>query len=68
MFMLLAMAVHIVIRQQIWDVRDSCVQLKRKMSQHYIGTALFRNIGAIKHFIAYLVGQFRHTGGDLKEI
>ena len=43
--------------------------LKRKMSQHYVGAANFRNIGATKHFfIAYLVGSFGHTGGELKEI
>jgi hypothetical protein len=42
--------------------------LKRKMSQFYIGAADFRNIGAIKHFLSYLVGSFGHKGGDLKEI
>ena len=42
--------------------------LKRKLSQRYFGAAHFRNIGAIKHFTAYLIGSFGHTGGDLKEI
>ena len=38
------------------------------MSQHYIDAVHFRNIGAIKHFMAYLVGLFGHPGGDFKEI
>jgi hypothetical protein len=42
--------------------------LKRKMSQHHIEAVHFRNIGAIKHFMAYLIELFGHTGGDLKEI
>ena len=34
----------------------------------YIDAEHFRNIGAIKHLIAYLVGSFGHPGRDLKEI
>ena len=38
------------------------------MSQRYIDVEHFRNIGALKHFMAYLFGSFGHPGGDLKEI
>ena len=50
------------------NIRDSSVILKRKMSQRYIDAEHFRNIGAIKHFMAYLVGSFGQPGGYLKEI
>lgn len=36
------------------------------MSQRYIGAENLGNIGAIKHFMAYLVGSIVHPGGDLK--
>ena len=38
------------------------------MPQRYIKAEHFRNIGAIKDLMAYLLGSFRHPGGDLKEI
>ena len=38
------------------------------MEQGYIDVEHFRNIGAMKHFMAYLVGSFGHASGGLKEI
>ena len=42
--------------------------IEKKMLQRYIDAVHFRNIGVIKHFMAYLVESFGHPGGDLKEI
>ena len=38
------------------------------MSQRHIDAVPFRNIGRVKHFMAYLVESFGHPGGDLKGI
>ena len=38
------------------------------MSERYIDAENFRNIGAINHFMAYLVESFGCPGEDLKEI